>query len=128
MIFKYITLTAFQPKKMYLGLAESEFKKQRYYNHTQSFRNENYSNSTTLSSYVWKIKEMKKITSTLVWEIIRITALYTNLTKRCSLFLHERLAIFMYPNQSELLNKRKKLVSMYWRENKFLFQMFNSNG
>ena len=30
---------------MYLGVAEGEFKKQRY-NHTQSFRNENYSNMT----------------------------------------------------------------------------------
>ena len=50
------------PKKLYLGLAEGEFKNQRYYNHTQSFRNENYSNNTTFSSCVWKIKKTKKET------------------------------------------------------------------
>ena len=46
-------------KKMYsnnistqntLGLAEDEPKKQRYYNHTKSFQNENNSNCTTLFS------------------------------------------------------------------------------
>ena len=33
-IYKCTALTTFQPKKVYLGLAEGEFKKQRYYNHT----------------------------------------------------------------------------------------------
>ena len=34
-IYKCTALTTFQPKKVYLGLAEVEFKKERYYNHTQ---------------------------------------------------------------------------------------------
>ena len=105
-MYKCTTLTTSQPKKVYLGLAEGKFKKQRYYNHTQSFRKENYSNSTTLSSYVWKIKKRKKETPTLVQEIIRTAPPYTNITKRCSLCLHKKLAILMYPNQSELLNKK----------------------
>ena len=127
MIFKCTALTTFQPKTVYLGLVEGEFKKQRCYNHTQSFQNENYSNSTTLCSYVWKIKKMKRKISTLVWGTIRITAPYTNLTKRCYLCLHEKLAILMYPNQSELLNQRSELVSKYQHENKFLLKKFNSN-
>ena len=57
MIYECTTLTTFQPKNVYLGLVEGEFKKQRYYNHTQLFQNENYSNSTTLFSIIWKIKE-----------------------------------------------------------------------
>ena len=105
---------------MYFGLAEGEFKKQRYYNHTQSFQNENNSNSTTLSSYVWKIKE----TPTLMWKMIQTAPPYTNI-KRCSLCLHEKLAILMYTNQCELLNKRSELVSKC--QHKFLLQMFNSN-
>ena len=128
MIYKCTALTTFQPKKMYLGVAETECKKQRYYNHIQSFQDENYSNSITLSSYVWKIKKTKRETPTLVWEIIKTTALYTNTTKRCSLCLHEKLAILMYPSQSELLNKRSKLVSKYWHETKFLLQTFNSTN
>ena len=110
---------------MYLGLAEDEFKTQRY-NHTQSFCNENYSNCTTFFSYVWKVRKAKKETPALVWEIIRTAAPYTNI-KRCSLCLHEKLAILTYLNQSELLNKRSELVSKYQHENRFLLQIFNSN-
>ena len=127
MIYRCTALTTFQPKKVYLGLAEGEFEKQRYYNYTQLFRNEHYSNRTTLSSYVWKIKKTKKETPTLVWEIIRTAPPYTNITKRCSLCLHEKFAILMYPNQSELLNKKSELVSKCQHENKFLLQTFNSN-
>ena len=65
-IYKCTVLTTFQPQKMYLGLAEGEFKKERNYSQAESFRNENYSNSITLSSYGWKIKKIKKETPTLV--------------------------------------------------------------
>ena len=41
LIYKCTALTLFQPENVYFGNAEGEFKKQRYYNHTQSFRNEN---------------------------------------------------------------------------------------
>ena len=58
--YKCTASITFQPKKVYLGLAEGEFKKQKYHNHTQSFRNGVYSNSTTLSSYVLKIMKTKK--------------------------------------------------------------------
>ena len=50
-IYKCTELITFQPRKVYLGLPKGEFKKQRYYNHTQSFRKENYSNSTALSMF-----------------------------------------------------------------------------
>ena len=36
-IYECTALTIFQPKKVYLGFAEGEFKRQRFYNHTQSF-------------------------------------------------------------------------------------------
>ena len=127
MIYKFTALTTFQFKKVYLGLAEGEFKKQRYHNHTQSRCNDIYSNSATLFSYVWTIKKTKKETPSLVWGIIRPATLCTNKTKRCSLCLHEKLAILMYQNQSELLNKKQKLVSKCRHVNKFLIQTFNSN-
>ena len=76
-IYKYAALTIFQPKKVYLSLAKGEFKKQRYYNDTQSFRNENYSNSRTLTTYVWKMKKTENETPTLKREILRTTAPYT---------------------------------------------------
>ena len=66
-------------------------------------------------------------TPTLVWEIIRTAAPYKNITKRCSLCLKEKLAVLMYPNQSELFNKRLELVSKRQYENEFLLQTLNSN-
>ena len=44
-----------------------------------------------------------------------------------SKMLHEKLAMLMFPNQSELLNKRSELVSKRRHENKFLLQTLNSN-
>ena len=44
------TATTCNSKKVYLGLAGGEFKKQRYYDHVKSFKNEFYANSTTLLS------------------------------------------------------------------------------
>ena len=116
-----------QPRKVYFGLTEGEFKKPRYYNHTQSFRNENYLNSTTLSSFIWKMKKKKKKTPRLGGEIIQTAAPCTNITKRCSLCFYEKLAILLYLNQTEILNKRSWLVSNCRYENEFLWQMSNSN-
>ena len=128
MIYKYTALTTFQPKKAYLALKESDCEKQRYCNHSQSFRNENYSNSLTLSSYVWKIKKLKKETTTLMWEKIRTAAPYTNITNQCSLCFHENLAIIRYPIQNELLSKRSELVLKCRYKNKFLLETFNTNN
>ena len=71
-------------------------------------------------SYVWKIMKTKKETLTLVWEIITTASPYTNITKRCSLCLPVKLAIFMYPNQSKFLNKRLEQISKCRHQNKFL--------
>ena len=42
--------------KSYIGLTEGPFK-QRYNNHTLSFRDRKRENSTELSKYVWKLKD-----------------------------------------------------------------------
>ena len=52
---------------------------------------------------------------------------YSNITKRCSLCLHEKLAIITYPYPDELLNRRSELVTKCRHENKFLLKNFNSN-
>ena len=43
------------PRKVYLGLAEGEWKS-RFYNHELSFKHKRYSNKATLSSYMWHLK------------------------------------------------------------------------
>ena len=42
-------MTESNVKKVYIGLSEEEFKKNRHNNHQQLFRNSGYESSTTLS-------------------------------------------------------------------------------
>ena len=95
--------------------------------HIKSFKNEFYANSTTLSSYVWEMKKRKNVTPALTWEVLRTAKTYSDITKRCSLCLHEELAIITYPYPNELLNRRSELVTKCRHESKFLLKNFNSN-
>ena len=45
------TAAIFDPKKVYLGLTEREFKRQRYFDHVKSFRSKLFTSSNNLSSY-----------------------------------------------------------------------------
>ena len=83
------TATTCNSKKLYLGLTEGEFKKQRYYDHVKSFKNEFYANSTTLPSYVLEMKKRKNVAPALTWEVLGTVKSYFNIIKRCSLCLHE---------------------------------------
>ena len=47
-----------QQEETYIGLTENTFKT-RYNGHTSSFSNEEKKNSTTLSQYIWSLKEKK---------------------------------------------------------------------
>ena len=44
------------PKRVYLGVAEGDWK-QRFYNHKKSIKNKSYRNDSTLSSYLWDLRE-----------------------------------------------------------------------
>ena len=124
------TTTTCNSKKVYLGLTEGKLKKQRYYDYVKSFKNEFYANSTTLSSYVWEIKKRKDVTLALIWEVLQTAKAYSNITKRCSLCLHEKLAVITYPYPDELLNllnRRSELVTKCRHEDKFLLKKFNGN-
>ena len=83
-IYKCEVTAPNQPKKIYIGLTEKEFKT-RYNGHTQSFNNPKYQNSTTLSTHLWKLKQ-QKINPQLQWSIIKKVKPYTNTTKSCSFF------------------------------------------
>ena len=71
-----------------------------------------------------KMKKIQEKIPVFAWGVIRATA---PLTKWCPICLHKKLAILLYPNQSELLNKRSVLVSKGPNENKLLLQTFNGN-
>ena len=92
-------------QRVYLGIAEGNWK-QRLYNHRQSFKDKRHKNDTTLSSYLWNLKENHNQIPKLTWSIVRFAPGYSNISKRCLLCLHEKLLILNYHNPAKLLNKR----------------------
>ena len=72
-----------------------------------------------------KWKKRKNVTPALTWEVLRTAKTYSNITKRCSLCLHKKLAITTYPYPDEFLNRWPELVTKCRHENKFLLKNFN---
>ena len=72
------------------------------------------------------MKKRKNVAPALPWEVLRTEKTYSSITKRCSLCLHEKLAIITYPYPDQLLNRRSELVTKCRHENKFLLKNFSS--
>ena len=88
-----------------------------------------YKNSTTSSKYLCSIKSTsEKEHVNLSWEIMQQAALNSNTSTRCLLCLHEVLAIALYSNLEELLNKRSEMIPKCHHLNKFILKNFNSNN
>ena len=114
------------PKKMYLRLAEGEWKS-RFCNHNLSSKHKRYSTKTTLSSYTWHLKSVSSETLNLKWSVLRCIPPYSNISNKCFLCLHEKLEIAFYQNQKELLNKRSELLCKCRHATKFLFKNYTGN-
>lgn len=123
-IYKCEVTTPNLPKTSYIGLTEKDFKT-RYNGHNQSFTNHKYKNSTTLSTYIWELKD-QNIEAILNWSIIKHAKSYTNKSKNCPLCLHEKLEIMSYKNKTELLNKRSEMISKCRHSNKFLLTNYKT--
>ena len=85
------------PEKVYLGLAEGEWKS-RFYKHKLSFKHKRYFNKTTLPSYIWHLKRVSSETPNLKWSVLRCVLPYSNISKKCLLCLYEKLEIVIYQN------------------------------
>jgi hypothetical protein len=122
-IYKCIVTAKNQPKKVYIGLTEGEWKT-RYNNHKSSFKNKIYQKATALSCYVWDLKSKFNETPTLSWSILKSVPPYSNISKKCHLCLNEKLAIISYSKPEELLNKRSEFISKCRHENKYLLKNY----
>ena len=106
----------------YTGVTKDSFKK-RYSGHKSSFKNKKYEHSTTLSSYVWKLKN-ENVPYRVSWDIAGRAAPFNPATNICRLCLLEKYLIMFRPagatlnqnseffttcrhKQSELLGKVK---------------------
>ena len=115
-IYKCVVTATGHPQKVYLGTAEGDLQ-QQYYNHKKSIRNWKYANETSLSKYIWEMKDKHN----------KSLPGYSNISRRCMLCLHEKYEILNYSDQEELLNKRSELLSKCWHVNKFLLPNYKSN-
>ena len=107
----------------YLGTSEGTFK-QRLYNHTKSFRNQQYEKDTELSKHVWKLKE-SNTPFKINWSIAASAAPYTSGSKKCDLCLTEKLLIAT-SDPKTILNKRDEIMSKCRHMNKFKLKCFKT--
>ena len=91
----------------YVGVAANF--KSRFRGHRTSLNNPAYKNKSTLSTFVWKLKEEEK-NFNLKWRIIDKAPRYNPMTKRCNLCNKERFYI-MYRPQMATLNKRSEIYT-----------------
>ena len=92
----------------YVGLASTTFKK-RFGGHKSSFENEKYSNETTLSTHIWKLKE-KGSTYKIKWRILDRGKPFNPATKTCELCTKEKFYIIFKPEMATL-NSRDEFGS-----------------
>ena len=104
-------------KETYIGLTEGPFKT-RFTNHTSSFRHSEQRNSTTLSHYIWSLKD-KSIPHTIQWRIVAKSNSYSNSSKSCNLCLKEKYFIIFKPTMATL-NTRNELASTCRHRRKYL--------
>ena len=115
------TIVTDQPKPethTYIGLTATKFK-DRFANHQTSFTSQRYRNATTLSIFIWDLKE-KDINFNLKWKKIDQAASFTPITGRCNLCALEKYYLIFQPeictlNKSDELNnfclhKKPKLL------------------
>ena len=109
--------------KNYFGTCEKSFK-ERYNNHTSSFKNRSRQKSTELSNYIWELKENGE-NYTIDWLIAVKSYPCICEMRICDLCLCEKF-IIARANSASLLNKRDELFSKYRHTNNFTLKCFKN--
>ena len=97
-----------QKTETYIGLTENTFKT-RFNGHLCSFRNSSKRNSTTLSQYVWYLKD-NNIEFEIKWKIVDRGKPYSPGGKSCNLCIKEKYFIICKSHMATL-NSRNELGS-----------------
>ena len=92
----------------YVGLTVNSFKK-RYSGHKSSFKHNKRRHETTLSKYIWDLKD-KNVDYTLSWTILARAQPFTKVTGLCHLCTREKHFIIFKPDLCTL-NSRNELLS-----------------
>ena len=105
--------------KEYIGLTANTFK-ERYNNHKSSFKNANKAHSTSLSSYIWELKN-NNTPYTTDWSIMGRAQAYNRKVRNCQLCLMEKTYIMM-SDPKKTLNKRNEIASKCRHRDKVLLK------
>ena len=115
-VYKASVSVPTKPTKVYYGITEGPFK-DRFYNHTQSFKHKRYSTNTELSKYLWDQRDAE-LDATIRWEIAQRSVPYQCGSRRCDLCISEK-TIIALADPEPLLNKRTELVSCCRHRSKY---------
>ena len=97
-----------QNSTTYTGLTRNTFK-QRFYGHRHSFKNRKSEHSTTLSSYIWDLKDRNEDYA-INWSVIGRASDFNPTTRKCRLCIKEKFHIIFQP-EGAMLNERSELYS-----------------
>ena len=104
--------------RKYIGLCGSTFK-ERLRNHEQTFSKVDLKRKTTLSSYVWDLKE-ESMNFDIKWKILKKSKGYSPVSRLSRLCLDERTIILKNSSNPTYLNKRTELFGKCRHRNKWL--------
>ena len=93
----------------YIGLTANTFKA-RYSGHKSSFTNQSRRNETTLSKYIWDLKE-KNENYTISWKVISRAQPFSQVTGVCQLCTCEKYLIVFKPDLGSLNSRHELLCS-----------------
>ena len=105
-----------QGTKTYIGSTETSFK-QRYANHKQSLEKRAKSTQTSLSKYVWELKD-QQIEHSIKWQIIKRSSPYKCGSRYCDLCISEKFFI-LTADPLACINKNSELMQKCRHRNKF---------
>ena len=115
MIYK-ATVSSSAETKHYIGATEQTFKK-RYPKHKEALSRRNSKSVTTLSTYVWSLKD-KGDDPIVRWEIMKRCTPYVCGSRRCDTCLTEKLCI-LRANRDNCINQNSELMQKCRHSNKF---------
>ena len=110
-----------EKQKEYIGMSETEFKL-RFYNHESSFKNFHHRSKTTLSQYVWRMKEEGEPYQ-IKWNLLSKARPYICGTRKCDLCISEKFEIIK-SSTNRTLNKRTEIANKCKHRAKFKLKNF----
>ena len=110
------TVSSKDEEKFYIGATEQTFKK-RYPKHKEAIAQKTSKSATTLSTYIWSLKDKGEDPS-IKWEIIKKCQPYACGSRRCDVCLTEKLFI-LSADKARCINKNTELMQKCRHSNKF---------